>query len=272
MNRPSDEVLMAYADGALDTAEANRVAVHLETDAEARRLVEQFRRTSELAHQAFDIATPVAGLDPIAERILAQPLPERPDSVAETPTNVVPIARITQTRFDKFKPSSWPIAASIALAVGIGIGVLLTRIAGPGDDAQIALGEAPTNSPLAQALERQASGVAVGRILVVTTFQDRLGRACREVEILSQTRPQVPVMAGVACRLADGRWIVEGAARIAEAKASSDPAYLPSGADEKDALASLLAMIGAKTALSPAEEKALIARSWIPLAPQKSRE
>jgi hypothetical protein len=259
MNRPSDETLMAYADDALDPVERARVERHLATDAEARRLVEMFRSTRALSQQAF--ATDLAASPPqaLVDRILSHPLP---DSAARA-GNVVQFDRRRRSDAGTFRRHALPLAASVALALGVGTGWMLSRMALPSPAAlQLALGPVDARSPVAAALERSASGTTMERVHIVATFRDRFDRVCREVEIVTAATAAQPEAAGVACRQVDGVWVVEGAARVATTEAPAGGGYAPSGASEKDALASLLTLLGAKSVLRPVEERELINRGW----------
>jgi hypothetical protein len=155
-----------------------------------------------------------------------------------------------------------PIAASLALLIGLGAGVLLARTPWSQEPTALTLGEVAKGSALRDALETARSGVVRNGHLVVATFRDKRNRYCREIELISGTgnRPQA---AGVACRSTQGAWIMEGAARL-EIAGASEPSggYTPSGAAEKDALSALLALLGAGTVMTTAEEGAALERGW----------
>lgn len=258
MTRLTDEMLMAYADGALPEAERAQIAAALENDAEARAIVAEFRRTAELSRAAF-------------ANVLTEPVPDRlVKTVLGTPTPTANVVDLTRAR----KPRSmlWrtalPLAASLLLVIGFAAALLLRpQPAGP----LMALGPVPSAAPLAGVLETKASGVPVtlasrtpeglDRLMVVATFRDRKERICREVEALDPNMQ--PQIAGVACRdPANGTWIVEGSARIAATAPPSGRDFVPSGADQKDALDGLLAVLGATRALPANEEQGLLAGGW----------
>lgn len=258
MTRLTDEMLMAYADGALPEAEAAQVAAALEHDAEARAIVAEFRRTAELSRAAFtDVMT-----EPVPEQLVRTILGAEARSA-----NVVDLAQARKPR-----PSPWrtvlPLAASVLLVLGVAATLFLQQLA---TEHAIALGTVPKASPLAEVLETKPSGTPVtlarrategaDRLMVVATFRDRKARICREIEALDQAMQ--PQLAGVACRdPANGDWTVEGTARIAASSPPSTPGYVPSGSDEKDALDGLLALLGASQTLSPDEEQNLMRQGW----------
>jgi hypothetical protein len=180
------------------------------------------------------------------------------------------VQQALQSRAWSMRDYALPLAASVALAVGITAGVFLGRQSGQ-PVGELALGVVPGESALHRLLERQPSGgtLEIGgakgtarRLSVVATFRDRHARACREVEVLLPGADQPAIAAAVACRDAMGRWVVEGATRLASAPHTTHGGFEPSGVSEKDALEGLLTMLGAQRVLGPAEEKALIAHGW----------
>jgi len=261
MTRLTDEVLMAYADGVLPPDEAARVAIALETDIDARAAVEEFRRTAALSRAAF-------------ADVLAEPVPEtivRTVLASGTRTaGVTDLARHRQSRFPHWR-TALPLAASLALVIGLAAALFLRSIPSDAPTQIIALGPVEPAAPLASVLEKHPSGVPVppagregdsaGRLMAIATFRDRKSRICREVELLDKSMQ--PRTAAVACRdPARGTWSVEGVARIATTAPSGGSDFVPSGAEEKDALDGLLAILGATRALSAEEEQRLMAQGW----------
>jgi hypothetical protein len=263
MNRLSEERLNAYADGVLDAETRAGVEAHLATDAEARALLEKLRRANALAIEAF--AAPMQEPPPqaLVDAILRAP------AHGTTAEQGVLQGRRRSRRWS-VRDYALPVAAALALAVGITAGALLgTRTLQAPE--QVALGPVNAGSALHRLLERHPSGTILGfdgsqaasqRLSVVATFRDRHTRPCREIEVLRAGAGQQAVAAAVACRDAAGRWVVEGATLVADATPATDGQFQPSGVSEKDALDGLLTMLGAQRALSSEEEKALIAHGW----------
>lgn len=267
MTRPSDETLMAYADGALPEAERRAIESYIAHDEEARRMVESFRLTGALAREAFDEAMSAPPPADLVARILTAPIGQA-DRASESSApigsaTVVPLP--TQTRRRAAMPEwlSLPLAASIALVIGLAAGFLSSRGGAPTQDiAGIVLGPLGAETLISRVLDTSTSGTTTDRIAIVATFRDRGGRVCRELELLSgSSRDSAPEVAAVACRGPNGTWAVEGAARIARAQAAGS-GFEPSGVRERDALQGLLDMLGAGAALSPQEERTLIDRGW----------
>jgi surface antigen len=256
MTRLSEEMLNAYADGALDVATRAEVEARLAVDAEARALLEKLRRADELAAEAF--AAPMHGPPP---RSLV-------DAIMLAPARGT--VGIRALRSWRLRDYALPLAASVALAAGVVAGAFLGRQAA-GPPGELALGAVAGDSALHRLLESHPSGSTLAidmngrlskRLEVVATFRDRHARPCREVEVLLPGSGRQAVAAAVACRSDSGRWVVEGVARLAPASPSADPGIEPAGAAEKDALDGLLMLLGAQRALETSQEVSLIERRW----------
>ena len=269
MTRPTDEQLMAYADGRLDDTERQRVEKFLETDREARQLVEGFRKTADLS-RLFDAPMREASPKRLVDAIMKGG--DAPPKAPETSARIVPLPSRRTDRAPPRQDSRLAMAASVALLVGVATGYWLaggTSRDEPGID--LALGKVAQGSVVARVLDtapsgksqRIASGDGKGRqLLVVATFRDRGGRPCRELELLDGTGDLHPIAAGIACRAAGHGWVMEGATRIQSAKPAGGPDYVPSGVSERDALEGLMQILGAGKAMSAEEEQALIRSGW----------
>jgi anti-sigma factor RsiW len=282
---------MAFADGRLTDTEAANVERHLAGDAEARRQVEALRRSAALLREAFDRPMHEPPPRALVDRILGDaPLglaarAERstaPDPVGSAATEGQPDSRVIRvgehrkpggrSGLASFPRTAVALAASLSLAVGIGTGLLIGRqfVASPTAD-RLALGPVVSGSPIHSLLETRPSGQSVAlsersgnplRAAALTTFRDRAGRLCREIEIFAGSDADLPIAAAVACRAPRSEWQMEGAARIATDRNGQNSTYVPSGNREKDALDGLLVMLGAGKSLPPDEEQRLIARGW----------
>jgi hypothetical protein len=251
MGPVTDEMLMAYADGALSGEDAEAVERLLrEGDVESREAVEAFRRTATLVRAAFaDDAN-----EPIPPALVQTVLG------ATAKPSILPFPR---RRFDRY---AMAIAASLAAVVVVGaLSVLLRPLETP-VAARFEVGPVPAGSQLANVLSKVPASTPVesedgtSRLMVVSTFRDRSDRICREVEAMDASL--APQQVAVACRAAAGDgWLIEGVARVAAASDSA-PGYAPAGAPEQDALKGLNAMLGAKAPLSVDEERRLIERGW----------
>ena len=240
--RFTDETLMAHADGELDAETAQAVAAAEAADPEVAARVALFRDTAAALSAAH----------------AARPAPEAPDAliarVQETLKRQGPGGQETILPFTLRSPRrAWvpsAIAASLALAVGLGAGLSLRDGMDPGPRAGSLAGL--ETSGVAGALTRLASGaseqVATGEVTVVSSFRTPDGTLCREFELAKSAAETV----GVAC--------AEGASwglRFAVATGGSAGAgYAPAGALE--ALDVWLMGIEAGAPLSEAEERAAL--------------
>lgn len=267
MNRPSDELLMAYADGVLDEEGAREVADYLLTDESARRFVDGIRKSTALAAAAFSGPMQEPVPDRLIEAIRNAPIPPAPD-VSAHPT-VVPLVRPQQRTPFKMSGWAWPLAACLALAVGFGSGFFLKEIRGAPDVVMLALGPVQSGNKLNSLLEHYGTGkpLAVNtnasarqQFVVMATFRDQRGHPCREFELQSGNFYH-PLVAAVACRSGSGTWTVEGAARLADPPTAAGT-VVPSGVSERDALEGLLNLLGVKATLTAQEEQALISAGW----------
>lgn len=236
----TDETLMAYTDGELDTDAARAVAAAEATDPEIARRVEVFRGTGAA----------------LAEARAARPAPEVPDALmarvrAALEGRAAGDAK-TVLPFDRRAPARpWVpamIAASLALAAGLSIGLSLRPGAGPEPGAQGLAALEP--SGVADALSRLASGasehVAAGEVTVIASFRTPEGTFCREFELAAAGGETV----GVACAEGAG-W---GLRFAVASGGANDAGYAPAGALE--ALDAWLMGIGAGAPLTGDEERA----------------
>ncbi len=109
------------------------------------------------------------------------------------------------------------MAASIALAVGLGGGFGLFKLVGPrGGEAAgpLLVGTVDGSEPLHLALESAVTGTLIangegGNVMPLTTFVDRVGRYCREFQAVTSNSDGLSASFGIACRQPAGPWRVE---------------------------------------------------------------
>jgi hypothetical protein len=281
----TDEMLMAYADGALDAEAGARIAALIKADPEARARVLLFRATGK-------------ELSCLCEGVLREPVPAhltqfvmtygkgRAASPAQKRLALAGPARLSlapaasslrrvrltslwaglRERLIPEGGGGWQLAAASALALivaGAGAGFLLRDQdggLGPGLSV-LRQGQILASGPLHQVLEslpsneERAAGSTKGATAVraVLTFRTKEGGYCREYE-LATAQGQ---FGGLACRQAGGDWAVEvHAAQQAQATGMHHPVghgerldQLVDGRMEGDAF-------------GEAEEKAAIKNGW----------
>lgn len=279
----SDEQLAAYADGALDAAQASALEAALEADAALAERVALMFETRELGRQAFDAQldeTPVpAALRASVEAMVAQDRAARaraesqqaPATPARRPAAAAPRQSWWRGLLQQLGGGgAYALPAGALASVLFGtLGYLLGsggglggRDGGGGDEpAALAVVGKPAAPALAALLDRlpsgqqQANGPAQQAVVVamVASYRDAGGALCRDFSVEPGQAPRVEA---VACRAGEaGPWQVRFAA-LAETDAQGG-GFTP--ASPHSALDSYLASIGAGKPLDAAAERAALA-------------
>ncbi|RTL35001.1 MAG: hypothetical protein EKK53_25185 [Burkholderiales bacterium] len=245
----TDEDLMAWVDGELPAAEADRVAAAVATDDALAARAARLRHLNQQLRQAFatDLAEPV----PAALAALARGEPASTSAGSATVHPLTPRRR-------KLGWAAWG---------GIAAGVLLTVAVAPrlapwssGTEPSVqaqADGRLLARGALGDALEHGLAGAprADGTRLLLS-FRDRSGQFCRSFA--------APVGRGLACR-DNGRWqvVVLTAPATAAAPVSGDQLRLASG-DLPTAVLGAVEQRIAGLALDAAEERRARDAGWAP--------
>ena len=230
-----DETLMALADGEIRGEEAARLTALIEADRALAARYALFTRTAERARQAA-LADPEAAVSSDLERRIREMAASAPPEA----DNVVPLRRPAR----QWQPMA--LAASLALAVGLGTGWLIAPDAaapeGPVLTAELRdrLGTLPSGA--------EAGLAEGGRLAIVASFTDGSGAFCREYELVTAGGAGY---VSIACRT-EGAWDL----RFAMARSVEAEGYAPAGALE--ALDAFYTASGASQPLGEAEERALL--------------
>lgn len=246
MQKPefTDEELMAYADGELAEERASALDVALAESVDLADRLALFVDTKMVAKEAW-------------EPVLQEPVPEylvqRVRDLAAVDEQVQEAADDTVVAFpQKARPETatpvWklPLAAGLALAVGLGAGLMLSQDTdGSFGSIEIA---ALTDSQVIAALDTVPSGEDMlldngVRIAPIATFFDGAQTLCREFEF---DRADGMTIVSVACQR-DGAWDVQMAVAAA---AATDTGYAPASS-----LDTLDAYLGANNAGPPLDLK-----------------
>jgi hypothetical protein len=185
----SDEMLGAYADGALGPEEQAMVERALADDAALRARLD--------AHRSLYAALS-AHFAPVAE----EPVPERLRALLQPQTKLVDLAAARQGRAEMAERRSlfrWPHYAGMAASLAVGL--LAGQLAfGGGDPIGIEDGRMVARAGLARALDTQlASAPTASETRIGLTFADRQGRVCRTFDRAD--------LSGIACH-EDSAWRV----------------------------------------------------------------
>lgn len=254
MTRPplSDETLMAYADGELDADGVATVEAAMQADPEIATRVALFNLSRQKLADGLDEAEPVSA-DLLASVKAIAAAHEAKDQKEAEPT-VVAFRKPAETpRATTRATPRWqlPMAASIALLVGLAAGQLLPW---SGDDSsQTSTGEIAMTGLDTPGLISALTGVASGERIVledgsgleaIASFEDGSGALCREFEL---DQPSGQTLVSVACHQNEA-WSL----RFAVAAGQTDDGYAP--ASSLEALDGYLNAIEAGEPLSPQAE------------------
>lgn len=249
---PTEEELMAFADGMLDPARAAEVERAVAADPALAAEVALFRETAALLAD-FGQAQPTT----IPEAILAMaqgPAPQTAPSDTMTGSTVTgaTVIDLAARRINRQVPF-WqlPLAASIFLALGVA-GTIALRPAADDDRRAMALAVLES-APLHEALQTLPSGetrrLESGNVTMVSSFTNADKALCREFEYVP---PEGPILLSVSCHR-NGAWGVQMAVATS---ASEGTGYVP--ASSMETLDAYLMATGAAAPLSPEAETAAL--------------
>ncbi len=238
-----DEVLMAYADGELPADEAAALEARLSEDADLAARVQVFSASAAalqgLKHADTSAAMP-AGLEQALRARVSSAAADAPAMVAADPVPAGNVVAFPQRRVPLWTGA---LAATVALAVGLGAGLLAGKGTGPSGSVD----------PVFAALDSLPSGevttLADGTELrMVASFNSSDGALCREYEQIGQNATG---QLTVACR-DQGAWVPQLVVALGGAEG-----YAPASAPELLDLYYMQSEAG--SALPPEEERAALA-------------
>lgn len=256
MTQISDEALVAYVDGELSVEEAAEVEKALETDQRVREAVQMFRDTADWSRRAYD-------------DVLHEPVPDRLIDAASG-KDVPPVHADTRHEAPRSRIAGLAMAASIALAVGLGGGFGLFQLLGSsGGEAAgpLLVGTVDGSGALHLALESAVTGTLIangegGNVMPLTTFVDREGRYCREFQAVASNPDGLSASFGIACRQEAGPWRVEAIGTPASAPAAAPDRFETAGGATGDPMQVLIEAMSDSGPISLEDEAALLANGW----------
>lgn len=277
MERLPEEVLMAYADGALDEAEMRRVEAILATDPAEQARLSPYVVTRDVLAGMFCEALTSPVPDRLIGTVLSTPVGIRAQGVQSAGPSFM--SRVRELLF----PDTPSFASAFALGTAVfliaGAGWLAGHASLPATSPQsvIALdGDAVyADGALRVALDTTPSDSAfeqgLFRVTPVLTFRDDGDHLCRQYAVArAGSAPYV----GYACRTQDGRWSIAFHAMTPQGSAdhkaqanndatqSQDDGFTPAGAPEFTALEGAIDRSIKGDALSGADEALLISNGW----------
>lgn len=260
---PTDEMLMAYADGETSPAETELVEAAIAADPAVAERFAVFAETRALAQAAFPAHEPVPDALRDAVRAMveadAQHSTKAQDSAGtqDSPSeedNVVafaPRARPAATAPPRRSQAMMAMAASV-VAVAVGVGAYFagaSSVAPPGAHTGVAtladLDLAPSLATVPSGESTDLAGAT--RFTAVAAFRDGAGALCREFEVDGSGERVL----GVACHR-EGDWRVD----FAVATLPSSDSFVPASSTET--LDAYLTTVSAEAPLEPEEESAAL--------------
>ncbi len=239
-----DEVLMAYADGELLADEAATLEARLSEDADLAARVQVFSASAAalqgLKHADTSAAMPAGLEQALRARVASASTADAPAMVAADP---VPAGNVVA--FPRRRVPLWTgaLAATVALAVGLGAGLLAGNGTGPSGGAD------PVFAALDSLPSGEATTLADGTELrMVASFNSSDGALCREYEKIGQNATG---QLTVACR-DQGAWVPQLVVALGGAEG-----YAPASAPELLDLYYMQSEAG--SVLPPEEERAALA-------------
>jgi anti-sigma factor RsiW len=294
----SDELLMAYADGELDSTESINVETCLQQSPDMAARLAVFASTGRGLANIFD--RPM--LEPVPQRLvdaIYAPVSYAPVSVAAQSVaaqvggpaigsayeNVIPFAAGRRQARATSRPAfqqhlSLAAACVTLLAVGAGSYWLFNKPAGQPSEsfalAQSSSGAWIASAELASVLDtvlgdKTAVAVIAGKeatIKPLFTFATADKNFCRQYEI---TRGQAQAIAGVACRGSEGQWRVETHVAFDKALAKTGETgtadITPAGKDGVATVETTVTRLKAGEVLDNGQVAALMKQGWKATAP-----
>jgi anti-sigma factor RsiW len=266
----SDEMLMAYADEALDPAEQAGVEAAIERRPDYQAKVAKFRATRKPVQQAINDQLNMDRIAPLVARIRGDERRAKTAGHGGARIFTLPGARV---RTSSTAPRTyWPmaIAASCALLIGGGFGWFTrgaTTSALPASPAFVAFsaGNLVAEGALAKVLETARSGAALGiraadgAWQLTTSFSFRASDLpCRRYEMSNEA---IGRFGGYACRSRDGRWLVHAQMTL-DKQRPGGTGFTPAAGDDDAALDAAIRAAMDGDVLRSEEEAQLIADRW----------
>lgn len=269
MSRISDEMLMAYVDGEISGEERARVEAYLSSSPEAWSRLEVFAKTGRDLSGLFDDIFYAEVPQRLVDAARAARAAEMIDLQSKRRGGV---ARDRQSN----RTFAYALAASLAAVAVLAGALVVGGLRDAAVDRSVKVAVKPADSKVAAddltaALERTASGAvfqAEGRsIKPVFTFASNAGGYCRQYSVQGNAER----LAGVACRDADGRWIIESQATLGGPAGKADDAraerIVPAGHEGAGEIEALVDRLISGDVLGPEAEERLIEGGWAKRGP-----
>ncbi len=247
-----DEKLSTYLDGELSVEEAAEFGRIIDSDPKLKKNLESLKEADETIRNAYSA---IDGA-PMPYSVMALLGDESDKDDGKPSASVIPFLKKI-TRMPHAPAWSTPLAASIALLVGIGLGYGLVPNLSRGDALQFA-GLIDASDPLFTVIDSGVSGdsVTIGRTQVtpILSFRSVEGAYCREFS----GKNEVVGIHAVACR-EEAVWRVKIA--VADSPILSSGSFSPA-AGANSALEDYIDSLIDGDVLAPDVESRLLERGW----------
>ena len=254
MEKISDELLMAYADGELSLDDRQHVDAYLATNADGQARVDAFVESGRVLAQLFD--QPMR--EPVPARLLETVLGPFESDNSDRASTVVPFPGRPRPLLKKMQLADlvWPAVAACGLIVAGAIGWNFSQT-----PAQPAAGTMASHE-LQRVLEGTPSGTTqrLGTIAIkpLLTFLSQTGSFCRQYELEESSGQK---NTGIGCRQKTGDWRIELETPSGSA-GNSRGAIAPAGRAPSPAIDTTVDRLIKGDVLGPQEETSLITKRW----------
>lgn len=279
MAKVTDEMLMAYADGALSALARAKIEAVIQSDPDVRRRLDVFCATGAPLSKLY--AGPM--LEPVPEHlrrfVLNYPIPSDAAAAQAGKGNstkwVEKLGAAAQSAAawltDGVAPARWQLGAVSAglVAVSLTAGWLLHDNAEPSVLVAFEGSRVFATGALERVLETSASGkeARIGGIAsdsvtmrTIDTFKNYKNSWCREFEIVTSEGEK---SAGLGCRENNGKWALQVSVPAGNVKQEGAIAPVPAkgGTDARE-LDAVVERIMQNDALGREDEAAVLANGW----------
>lgn len=249
MTRPTDEILMAYADGHLDETSRLVIERHLLSDAMSHRFVHLMTLVTVISRQALAERDFSSGLERLVKRIEYGRTPGQCSVSADK----FPTERLAgrHVGFGRGPSAIWLGAwiASVGVAVICSVVVPQLPTMQTAKLRELTVGEVQRGTALLAALDKVSDyrPTAVGRDFwrfhVVSEFADKFGNRCQELDAYDGPQDRLPTRVIVACQGRDMTWSVLAVIATWSNRSAS---YVTEASQARDVVTGVLEMLGAK--------------------------
>lgn len=236
MTTLDDETLVAMADGRLSLEERFSAERVIEKNPRAQRSILLLRLSALAIRDAF--ASPDYDRVPDRLRFLVETRPSPLDDRR---------CRIVETLGTKRRLSA--VGAAAMTMAGLAWTLFIPVAPPTGASPEITIGRIDRDSRLSRALDRAsglvyspANAVDAERFVITSTFADRFGNTCHEVQVHPAGSAHAQPDLAIACRRGGDGWQIVGA--VAAASGIEVP-YATTQGLVRDAVNGIVAMIGA---------------------------